>query len=411
MTPDEFTGPTELRSASEPEAFIRVKAEQVTSLLNLAAELGLVTAEVVHHPDLAGLELENFRLAAHRLELLVREVQNLASELRLVSLGTVFRRIQRLVRDLSRQTGKPVTLEISGEETQIDKAIVDQLNDPLVHLVRNAVDHGLEPPDERRAAGKPETGLITLSARQEGGEILISLSDDGRGLNRQAILQRARELGFASPTEEPDDETVWRYIFRPGFSTARQATDLSGRGVGMDVVQAVIQSLRGRISIQSRAGQGTTFTLHLPLTLAFVDSMIVRRQKWLYAIPIEAVQTVLKPELAQVAVVVEAGSELVRLQDALVPVCRLENFYAAEADPTPLTEQILVVVSTSGGALGLPVDEIIGQEQVTLQPLRGHLENIRGGVGCAVLSSGKVAVALDCELLNRELMRLNGRQR
>ncbi len=391
-------------SADSPQdAFLRVKADKVAQLLDLAGELGLVAADLTHHPELERVELEGFETAAHHLEVLIREIQGLASSLRLVPIGEVFKRTQRLVRDLSHQTGKPVKLLLEGGETEIDKVLVDQLHDPLMHLVRNAVDHGLEPAEERVAAGKPEQGRLTLAAIQQGRAIQITVADDGRGLNRETILERARKRGLVEPDEEPDDATVWNYIFHSGFSTAPEVSSLSGRGVGLDVVQAAIQSLRGRVMVDSRPGEGASITLYIPLTLAFLDSMVVRLQNRLYAIPIDVISEIFKPEPTQVTRASAENSQVVRIRDELVPVCRLQHFYEEEGEERPLLEQVMVIVQTTWGLLGLPVDEIVGQQQVTMKPLQRQLKDIRAGAGCALLASGDVAIALDCERLSQEV--------
>lgn len=386
------------------DAYLRIRAAKVTQLLDLVGELGLAATGVTQHPKLQGLELEGFEIAVHRLDLLIREVQGLVSSLRLVPIGTVFRRMQRLVRDLSQQTGKPLDLILEGGDTQIDKNLVDQLHDPLMHLVRNAVDHGIESPEERIAAGKPETGRVILEAAQQGREIHITIADDGKGLDRAAILGRARELGLVSADVEPDDSTVWRYIFHSGLSTAREISSLSGRGVGMDVVNDTIRSLRGRIRVESFRGMGTVVSLCIPLTLAFLDSMVVRLRDRLYAIPIDVVDEVIKPDAGQVTRTSATASEVVHVRDELTPICRLQRFYEEAGDERPLFEQILVVVQTTSGMLGVPVDEIIGQQQVTMKPLQGQVQEIRAGAGYALLSSGEVAIALDCERLGQELV-------
>ncbi|MCL4294756.1 MAG: chemotaxis protein CheA [Anaerolineae bacterium] len=385
------------------DAFLRVKAEKVSQLLDLVGELGLAAVEVTRHPALEKLELEGFEMAVHRLELLIREVQDLASSLRLVPVNEIFKRAQRAVRDLSQQTGKPIDLTLEGGETEIDKLLVDQLHDPLVHLVRNAADHGLESPQERRAAGKSERGRITLRATQQGSEIHLAISDDGRGLNRDRILAKARQLGLVETGAEPDDRTVWNYVFHSGLSTAQEVSNLSGRGVGMDVVRAAIQALRGRIEIDSTPGQGTCINLRIPLTLAFLESLVVRSENRLYAIPIDVVGEVFKPEAEQVTQASAEHSELVRLRGELVPVYRLQQLYEDSREKHSLTNQIVVAVQTSQGLLGLPVDEIIGQQQVTMKPLNGQLKDIRAGAGYALLSSGDVSIALDCERLIQDL--------
>lgn len=389
---------------SEQDAYLRIKAAKVTQLLDLVGELGLAAAGVTQHPQLRELELEGFEIAVHRLDLLIHELQDLASSLRLVPVGTVFKRIQRLVRDLSHQTGKPLDLVLEGQNTQIDKNLVDQLHDPLMHLVRNAVDHGIESAEERAAASKPKKGRIILAAAQQGREIHITVADDGRGLNREAILERAREIGLVGADEEPDDSTVWSYIFHSGLSTAQEVSSLSGRGVGMDVVNAAIRSLRGRIMVESFRDMGTVVSLCIPLTLAFLDSMVVRLQDRLYAIPIDVISEVIQPEAEQVIRTSANDSEVVRVRDELTPVCRLQHFYEEGGEECPLVEQVLIVVQTTRGMLGVPVDEILGQQQVTMKPLQGQIKNIRAGAGYALLGSGEVAIALDCERLGQEVV-------
>lgn len=381
------------------DAFLRIKADKVSRLLDLVGELGLVASGVTQHPDLARLTLDGFHIAAHHLELMVRELQDLTSSLRLVSVSDVFNRMQRLVRDLSRQTGKPVALLLQGSETEIDKVLVDRLHDPLMHLIRNAVDHGIESPAEREKASKPAQGQIILSAAQQGGEIQITVTDDGKGLDRKAILSKARKLGLASETEEPADAMVWNYIFQPGFSTAQAVTSLSGRGVGMDVVQSAVRALRGRIMVDSTAGQGTRIILHIPLTLAFLDSMIIKLDNQLYALPVDIVNEVFRPEKSQIITAAAEKSESLYLRQTLIPICRLQQFYQTHSAEQVLTEQVIIVAKTSRGLLGIPADSIVDQQQITVKPLPGKLKNIRAGVGCALLGSGDVAIVLDCERL------------
>jgi two-component system chemotaxis sensor kinase CheA len=392
-------------AGAQQDTYLRIKAAKVTQLLDLVGELSLAAAEVTQHPSLKDLELEGFEIAVHRLELLVRELQDLASSLRLVTVGGVFQRMKRLIRDLSQQTGKPLDLVLEGESIEIDKSLVDQLHDPLMHLIRNAVDHGIEPPKERSAAGKPEKGRIILAAAQHGGEIHFTVADDGRGLDREAILERAREIGLVGADEEPDDTTVWSYVFQSGLSTVQEVSSLSGRGVGLDAVQATVQSLRGRIVVESLPGMGTGISLCIPLTLAFLDSMVVRLQGRLYAIPVDVISKVIQPSTEQVTRTSADNSEVVRVLDELTPVCRLQRFYGEVGEERSLVERILVVVQTTRGMLGVPVDEIIGQQQVTMKPLQGQIKDIRAGAGYALLGSGEVAIALDCERLGQEVIR------
>jgi len=382
-------------------ALLRVAADKVSRLMDLVGELSLSVSETVRSPDLAGLDLTEFEKSAHRLKLVVREVQDAAAELRLVPVGEVFRRMRRMVRELERQTGKEIDLILEGEDTEIDKMVVDRLYEPLVHVVRNSADHGLESTDERVAVGKSRKGRITLSAAQVGGDILITVADDGKGLNRERILAKAKERGLFGPDDEPEDGVLWKVIFHPGFSTAEAVTNLSGRGVGMDVLNTSIRELRGRIAIDSETGKGVRVTLAIPLTLAFLDSLVMRVGNRLFATPIDVVAEIFRPEVDQITVVsADDGSESVRVRDEFVPVCRLNRFYGEDGSaPAPLETTIIVVFRTSAGRIGLQVDEMFDQQQVVMKPLQGQLSKIRGSFGCALLGTGEIAVVLDCEQL------------
>lgn len=379
---------------------LRVSAQKVSRLMDLVGELSLSVSDTIHSSDLSDLDLTNFEKSAHRLKLVLREVQEAAAELRLVPIGDVFQRMGRLVRELERQTGKEVDLEVHGEETEIDKIVVDQLFEPLVHVVRNCVDHGLEPPDERITNGKRRRGKIALSAAQVGGDIQITIADDGRGLNRAKILKRGREGGLIGPDEEPDDRDLWQIIFKPGFSTAEAVTNLSGRGVGMDVLDNTIKRLRGRILVDSVWGSGTRVILSIPLSLAFIDSLVMRVGERLFATPITAVAEIFRPVAEQLTVMTaDGGGELVKVREALVPICRLERFYGEAHESDMLVNKIILVFQTSQGKIGVPVDELFDQQQIVMKPLQGHLERIRASFGCALLGTGEVAMMLDSEKL------------
>jgi two-component system chemotaxis sensor kinase CheA len=387
------------------DPFIRVKAEKISQLLDLVGELGLATAMITGHPALKDLEIEGFQNDLHRLENLVRDTQDLVSDLRMVPASQLFHRMRRPVRDLTQQTGKHFDLTLVGEDTEIDKLLLDQLSDPLIHLIRNAVDHGIEFPQEREAAGKSASGEIQLVAEQRGKEILISVRDDGHGLDREAILQRARQHHLIDDSETPEDEEIWKLIFLPGFSTAEAVSNLSGRGVGMDVVQNAVQSLRGKVLIQTEPGHGTCITMRIPLTLAFLNAMIVRAENHLFAIPIDVICEVFNLEEQQVIHSAADHSESTRWHDQIIPICRFQNIFHQETDQetTTFEKHIIVVVDTQRGKYGLPVQEIIGQQQVVLKPMKGFLKNVHGSSGLALLSSGEVAIALDVDrLLEKE---------
>lgn len=382
---------------------MRVPSERIGRLMDLVAELSLSVAETVRSPDLVGLELSHFETAVHRLMMIVREVQDAATDMRLVPVDDVFKRLRRMLRELERQTGKKIEMDIQGAETQIDKLVADRLYDPLLHVLRNAADHGLEPPQDRVAAGKPEVGTIILSAAQVGSEVRIVVEDNGRGLDRERILRKARERGFFGPDEEPEPAALWKVIFEPGFSTAENVSNLSGRGVGMDVLNTTMAALRGRIVVDSIAGQGTRVSLHIPVSLAFLDCIILRLGPGLFAVPVDMVSEIACPgpqDLPKLSA--GGGQELFRLRGGSIPVCRLEHFFdgmEAEARGIDAPPQVIVVFQTSNGPLAVPVDEILDRQQVVMKPLVGRLAQVRASYGCALLGTGEVALVLDCERL------------
>jgi two-component system chemotaxis sensor kinase CheA len=396
-------------SASKSEGLLRVSSSKVSQLVDLAGEIGLATGALLSREEVSASTTEGLGALAHRLENLVRELQDVSAALRLVQVGSVFQRLHRTVRDLARELGRPIRLEIRGEETEVDKLIVDRLFEPLLHMVRNAADHGLESPAERLGVGKPETGKITVSAVQQASEIHISVADDGRGLDRERILNRARERGLVEPGQEPkDDSAIWRLVLHPGFSTAEKVSALSGRGVGMDVVHSFVKDLRGRISIHSSVGKGTRFTLHVPLSLAFFQGMVFEASGMFFVIPVDSVSTVFRVSAEEVVRVGGSRGELLRLPDATVPVIWLQEFFrnvAGQREATAPTSEgrVVVVVHTAMGKLAIPTDVLMGNQQVIMKPLEGEMRAIRAAAGAGILHNGDVAIALDCERLADEL--------
>ena len=381
---------------------MRVSSDKISRLMDLVGELSLSVSETVQSPDLSGLVLANFDAAVHRLNMIVREVQDAATELRLVPVDDVFRRLRRMVRELERQTGKSIDMVIEGGDTAIDKLVADKLYDPLLHVVRNSADHGLETPEERASVGKPSQGRLTLSAAQVGSEVQIVVADDGRGLSREKILRKAREKGFFGPEEEPEPSALWRVIFEPGFSTAETVSNLSGRGVGMDVLNSTMTALRGRIGVDSSAGQGTRVALHIPVSLAFLDCIILRLGVQLFAVPFDVVSEIAKPAPGDlVGISASDGSEMFRLRGNYIPVCRLDRFYEdhSGAMASDGRDSVFVVFNTSNGSIAVPVDEILDRQQVVMKPLIGRLAKVRASWGCALLGTGEVALVLDCERL------------
>ncbi|WIV51296.1 chemotaxis protein CheA [Marivivens sp. LCG002] len=390
----------EAASATD-SGLVRVSSDKISRLMDLVGELSLSVSETVHSPDLQGLDLTSFDAAVHRLTMIVREVQDVATELRLVPMDDVFKRLRRMVRELERQTGKKIELTIEGGDTAIDKLVADRLYDPLLHVIRNSADHGLETTPERIEAGKDERGLIRLAASQIGSEVRIVVEDDGRGLNREKILKRARERGLFGPEEEPEPSTLWRVIFQPGFSTAETVSNLSGRGVGMDVLNSTMSALRGRITVDSEAGKGTKVCLFIPVSLAFLDCIILRMGRHLFAVPIDVVNEIARPSADEMMnISAEGKREMFRLRGEMIPIIRLDKFFN-EPDPHYDGEvpNILVVFKTATGTIAVPVDEVLDRQQVVMKPLVGRLSSVRASFGCALLGTGEVALVLDCERL------------
>ncbi len=387
---------------------VRVDVEKLDQLLDLVGELVITEAMVAQSPDIQALDLplEQFEKSARQLEKITRDLQDISTSMRMIPLSGVFRRMLRLVRDLSKKSGKLVSLDIIGEETEVDKTVIEQIADPLVHVIRNSIDHGLEVPEERVKAGKPEKGTVTLEAKYVGGEVWIQIRDDGRGLNRERILQRAQERGLI-PDDGSDmrDEEVWPLIFQPGFSTAEKVTDISGRGVGMDVVRRNIESIRGKVDVQSQAGKGSTVTLRIPLTLAIIDGMIVRVGQAKYTIPLVTIKESLQPRLKDVTYTPD-GTEIVKIRNELLPVIRLGPLFGIMADSEELEAGILIVVENNDDRVCLLVDEMIGQQQIVIKGLSDYimrLTNLNNISGCTILGDGVISLIIDIEGLIRNV--------
>ena len=392
--------PADNATPAEPAAeYVRVDARKIALLMDLAGEVGLACGAVAHHPEVEGLDLAGFSNAAHNLEVLIRELQNEVSGLRLVPVGGAFERMRRVARDTSRRTGKRVELTFVGEDTEIDKLMIDSLHDPLVHLVRNAIDHGLETPEARVAAGKGPVGRVMLEASHQGGEVAVSVRDDGHGIDIARVISKARARGILAADANPTEQEALELVFAPGFSTRDEVTEVSGRGVGMDVIRTNIEALRGRVRLESILGKGTRVVMHLPLTMAFVDAMVVRNRDYLFALPMEKVFEVFRADPKRARRNEADGRTMLRVRDNLVPVLWLSDYYG-EAGDQRLDDRVVVVVQTSRGEVALPVDHLLGNQQVMLKPLRGVLRDVRAAAGYGMLRSGDVAITLDCERLH-----------
>ena len=389
------SGGADKKSAAASQMALRVDVEKLDQLLDLVGEMVISVSMVSNSPDLVGLNLDRFEKSIMHLTKITRDIQDVSMSMRMIPLSGVFRKMVRLVRDVSMKENKKVDLEIIGEETEVDKTIIEQISDPLVHLIRNAVDHGVEAPAQRLAAGKPETGRVTLEAKHSAGEVWILIKDDGNGINRDKLLKKAIERGIANEDAYGwKDEDVYKLVFEPGLSTAAQVSSISGRGVGMDVVKRNIEKLRGHIDIRSTPGAGTIFILRIPLTLAIIDGMIVQVGDIKYAIPITSINESLRPAENQITVTPE-GLELLNVRHQLLPVIRLHEVYKVKHARTRLTEGILIVVEHDLKKYCLFVDEMVGQHQIVIKGLPEYFGRIRGVSGFAILGDGEISTILD----------------
>ncbi len=384
----------ESAAATLARATVRVDEGRLDRLLDAIGEM--VIAEAMASETMRSDSGNADRLAGQlaRLDKITREMQELATSLRMMPLGPTFRRMSRVVRDLSHATGKRVELVLSGAETELDKEMVDRLGDPLIHLLRNAIDHGIESPEVRAAAGKDATGRVELRAYHHGGSVLVEVCDDGSGLDAQAISERARAHGLLAEGVDLDEQATLGLILQPGFSTARTVTDVSGRGVGLDVVKRAVDDLRGQVSVESTPGQGTRFTIRLPLTLAIIDGMVLRVGAERYIVPTGAIERSVRPTAAQLATVLSRGTVLVT-DDGLVPLLHLGALFeepGAEPDPC---RAIVVICEAGNRRVGLVACELLGQQQTVIKGLGDDLRGASGLAGGAIMADGRVGLILD----------------
>ena len=382
------------------DSSIRVSVEKVDQLINLVGELVITHAmladsaagldPVVHERIMAGLS---------NLERNSRDLQEAVMSIRMMPISFVFNRFPRVVRDTAASLGKKVTLKLVGEDTELDKGLIERMADPLNHLVRNSIDHGIERPEARLAAGKPETGEIVLRASHRGGSVVVEVSDDGGGLNREKLLAKAAKQGIPMPDNAPDKD-VWQLIFHAGFSTAERVTDISGRGVGMDVVRRNIEDMNGRVEVDSTAGRGTHITIRLPLTLAILDGLSVRMGEEMFILPLTVIQESIQPRAEQFKTVVGKG-RVAQINDEYLPMVSLHDvFNSGQPEPDPL-DGILVIVETNEGRAAVLVDELVAQHQVVIKSLETNYRKVEGVSGATIMGDGRVALILDVDALVR----------
>jgi two-component system chemotaxis sensor kinase CheA len=381
--------------SSASQNIISVSLIKLNKLMDLVGEMVVAEAMVTQNPDLKGMNLDNFEKAARQLRKISSELQDTVMSMRMVPIASTFHKMHRIVRDMGKKLDKEVTLGIIGEETEVDKNIIEHISDPLMHLVRNSIDHGIESAEERDAIGKPKVGIITLEARNAGSDVLIIIKDDGKGLNKEKILKRARENNLLHKAENSmTDKEIYSLIFLPGFSTKENVTEFSGRGVGMDVVVRNIESVGGTVFVDSTPGVGTTITMKIPLTLAIIDGMNIRVGSSCYTIPTTDIKESFRPKESDI-IRDPDGNEMLMVRGQCYPILRLHEAYKVKCDTTKISEGIIVMVENRAKTLCVFADELIGEQQVVVKTLPKYIKKIRGLAGCTIMGDGKISLIID----------------
>ncbi|MBV1915335.1 MAG: chemotaxis protein CheA [Pseudomonadales bacterium] len=390
--------------AKRESASIRVGIDKVDELINTVGEL-VITQSMLSAvgEDFQMDQLARLQHGLNQLAQNTRELQESVMRIRMLPISFSFNRYPRMIRDLGKQLDKKVELVMVGEQTELDKTVLEKIGDPLTHLVRNSMDHGIESPEERIAAGKSETGIITLKASHQGGNIVIEIIDDGKGLDREKILEKAIEKGLQQRGDHLTDEQIYQLILKAGFSTAEQVSDVSGRGVGMDVVRRNIQELGGSINIDSQQGQGSTITIRLPLTLAILDGQLARVSDQIFVFPLVSIIESL--ELQGIEVRKAAGGcDLIKLREEYIPVVYLSEVFGISSQPTSLENSLLVVVESNNEKIGVVIDDLLSQQQIVIKSLEENYQKVEGISGATILGDGRVALIADIG----ELIKLSG---
>ncbi|MBB5020828.1 chemotaxis protein CheA [Desulfurispira natronophila] len=386
-----------VKQTVQKRSFVRIDTEKLDELFDSVGELVIAQSFLNQNEIIANIPDENVKKTLETLSKITRLIQNRVMSLRMVPIRDTFEKMRRVVRDASRKIDKDIQLQISGEDTEIDKNMVDALGDPLIHLIRNSIDHGIESDtSERTSNGKPSQGNIYLRAFHKGGSVVIEIADDGRGISRDKVLSKAIDRGLVSPDEELSDHQVYALIMQAGFSTADAISDLSGRGVGLDVVRTAIEQLRGKVEIHSEPGKGSTFSLYLPLTLAIIDGMLVRSCNETFIIPTLSILESFQPD-KQSVYTYQGKGEFVKLREDILPIVRLDQMLGLDQEPVPAHEATLVCVENDNGQFALLVDELVGRQQVVIKPIGEGSIRIPQVSGAAVMGNGMVALILNVE--------------
>lgn len=380
------------------QSLISVNVAKLDKLMDLVGEMVIAEAMVTQNSDLKGLELHNFQKAARQLKKITSELQDTVMSVRMLPISTTFHKMQRIVRDMCKKLNKEVQLELVGEETEVDKNIIEHISDPLMHLIRNSLDHGIETSEERLKKGKPHSGKITLTALNAGSDVVITVRDDGKGLNRGKILERAKEHGLIYKTEdEMTDREIFSLIFLPGFSTKDNISEFSGRGVGMDVVVKNIESVGGVVSVDSAADAGTTITLKIPLTLAIIDGMNIKVGNAMYTIPTVSIKESFRA--SEKSIIIDPdNNEMIMVRGQCYPILRLHEHFKVKTNVTNIPEGIIVMVENGDDSICIFADELVGEQQVVVKTLPAYIRNIRkikGLAGCTLLGDGSISLILD----------------
>jgi len=399
IAPDALSAPDAVerktKAGGTADSSIRVSIEKIDQLINMVGELVITQSMLGQIGQNFSLEkLAALQEGLGQLERNTRELQESVMQIRMLPISFSFSRFPRMVRDLSKRLGKNIDLVLKGENTELDKTVMEKIGDPLVHLVRNSLDHGIEMPEERRRKGKPINGTITLNAFHQGGNVIIEIIDDGAGLNRERITAKARENGLISSDAVLSDDELCEMIFRPGFSTAAEVSDVSGRGVGMDVVRRNIEELNGTVEVKTRPGVGSTFIIRLPLTLAILDGQLVRIGKETYVFPLVSIVESMQSNERYISKVA-GGCDVFRLRDEYVPIIDLATVFSTRADYTRIGEALMVVVENDTQKVGIIVDELLAQQQVVIKSLEQNYRRIEGVSGATILGDGTVALIAD----------------
>jgi len=377
---------------------ISVNVHKLDQLMDLVGEMVIAEAMVLQNPDLNGLKLDNFENSASQLHKVTSELQDLVMSIRMVPISNTFQKMHRIVRDMSKQLNKEVQLKLIGEDTEVDKNVIEHISDPLMHLVRNSIDHGIELPAERENNGKNKIGVVTIEAKNSGNDVTVSVEDDGQGLNKEKILKKAKKNGILKKSpEEMTDKEIYNLVFMPGFSTNENVTEFSGRGVGMDVVVKNIEAIGGSVSISSVEGKGSTTTIKIPLTLAIIDGMNIKVGDTYFTIPLTVIRESFR--LIEMDSIINInGNEMVMVRGECYPIIRIHEFYGLDTKITDFKDGIFIMIEKDEKYICIFVDELLGQQEVVVKSIPNYIKNIgtiRAITGCTLLGDGNISLILD----------------